>query len=277
VIQLDVLPDDVLLGIFDFYVDTVPVDPSWEPKTSIEAWQTLVHVCRRWRNLVFRSPRRLNLRLFCTTQTPVRDRLDIWPALPLVVCGIMTSSSDIIAALGQSNRVCQVIFWSSRLDEVLAPMQVPFPMLTDLELLSINRNITVIPDAFLGGSAPRLRILALTSVSFRGWPKLLLSATHLVGLCLRRVPYSRDISTEAIVTTLSMLPSLESLTLDFKCSWPYPDRESPSLPPPRRSVLPALTEFCFGGPIDYSEQLVTRIDTPQLDKMHVNLFRHTEV
>ena len=105
-IQIDVLPDDVLLGIFDFYEDTV--GPSCEPKTRIEAWQTLVHVCRRWRNLIFGSPRRLNLRLFCTPKTPARDRLDIWPALPLVVSGFMTSFSgtdNIFAALGQSNRV----------------------------------------------------------------------------------------------------------------------------------------------------------------------------
>jgi hypothetical protein len=42
-----------------------------------------VHVCRRWRHIVFGSPHRLNLELTCTGRTPTRDRLDIWPALPL--------------------------------------------------------------------------------------------------------------------------------------------------------------------------------------------------
>src|SRR6266852_504548 len=78
----DVLPDDVLLDIFDFYMkDTSyyePVEKRWHP---------LVHVCRRWRSLVFGSPRRLDLKLYCTLKTPTRDSLDIWPALPLVVSG----------------------------------------------------------------------------------------------------------------------------------------------------------------------------------------------
>ena len=41
------LPDLPLLGIFHFYVD----------KGECYA---LVHVCRKWRNVVFGSPRRLN-------------------------------------------------------------------------------------------------------------------------------------------------------------------------------------------------------------------------
>jgi hypothetical protein len=41
----------------------------------------------QWRTLVLESPRRLNLRLFCTPKTPVKDTLDVWPALPLIVEG----------------------------------------------------------------------------------------------------------------------------------------------------------------------------------------------
>src|SRR6266567_3758189 len=117
------------------------LDPLYGVKMEIEAWQLLVHVCRRWRTLVFRSPRRLNLRLFCTPRTPARDTLDVWPALPLIVRGNTTLSSgtdNVIGALGQSNRVCQVSLhlegW--QLEEVLAPMQVSFPGLTKLALSS---------------------------------------------------------------------------------------------------------------------------------------------
>ena len=53
----------------------------------IEAWHTLVHVCRKWRNIVFGSPRRLDLRLYCTEKTPVRKTLEVWPLLPIVVYG----------------------------------------------------------------------------------------------------------------------------------------------------------------------------------------------
>jgi hypothetical protein len=41
--RIDVLPDDVLLEIFDFYME----------KTKVDAWHLLVHVCRRWRCLCF--------------------------------------------------------------------------------------------------------------------------------------------------------------------------------------------------------------------------------
>jgi hypothetical protein len=124
--RIDVLPDDVLIEIFDFYVE-------------IGAWQSLVHVCRRWRSLVFGSPRRLNLRLHWTYQT--KDKLDVWPALPLTV-RVNTISKWTIAALEQSNRVCevslfQISYW--KLEDVLAAMQVSFPELTVLRLAAGSR------------------------------------------------------------------------------------------------------------------------------------------
>ena len=85
-ITFDTLPDDDLLETFDFYVDG-DMDEDFESleKPRIQEWITLAHVCRRWRTVVFQSPRRLNLRLFCTSETPARDTLDIWPPLPLVI------------------------------------------------------------------------------------------------------------------------------------------------------------------------------------------------
>src|SRR6266852_9658949 len=102
--RIDVLPDEVLLEIFDFYMVTKR-SSGGTGKTVVEAWQSLAHVCRRWRSLVFRSPRRLNLQLYCTPKTPAKDTLDLWPALPLIVWGMMTLSSgtdNITVALGQS-------------------------------------------------------------------------------------------------------------------------------------------------------------------------------
>ena len=209
VIRIDVLPDDVLLGIFDFCVGS-----SWGESKEDE-WQPLVHACRRWRSLVLESPRRLNLRLYCTPKTPARDTLDVWPALPLMVRGYytdLTSGTDnIIAALERSNRVCHVFLshlagW--QLEEVLAVMQVPFPELTYLLLASNGKTVPVIPDSFLDGSAPRLRTFILLGIPFPGLPKLLLSATHLVLLSLSDIPHSGYFSPEAIVALLSVLSSL---------------------------------------------------------------------
>ena len=135
------------------------MNPSYSVKTEIEAWQSLVHVSRRWRRLVLGSPRRLNLRLFCTPGTPARDTLDVWPALPLIVSGITDESlsgmDNVIAALGQSNCVCQVFLdlagW--QFEKVLASMQVSFPELVRMQLWSHDETPPVIPDSFLDGSA----------------------------------------------------------------------------------------------------------------------------
>jgi hypothetical protein len=166
--QIDVLPDDVLIEIFYFYVNIRAYNLYNGERGE---WIPLVHVCRRWRNLVFGSPRRLHLQLCCTPKTPVRDTLDIWPALPLIVRGDFSSSTDnVIAALGQSDRVCKIDlggYEDGILEEVLAVMQVPFPELTDLELWSLAETPPVIPDSFLAGSAPRLQYFTLSGFHFR--------------------------------------------------------------------------------------------------------------
>ena len=103
---MDVLLDDVLLVVFYFYLVKCP-----KRDKDTCRWQTLVHVCRRWRSIVFGSPRRLNLKLHFTPKMPVRDSLDVWPALPLLIQGDIYEESDvdnIIAALERSDRVCKI-------------------------------------------------------------------------------------------------------------------------------------------------------------------------
>jgi hypothetical protein len=275
--RIDVLPDDVLLEIFDFYTK---MDGEGE-KVRADAWQLLVHVCGQWRNLVFGSPRRLNLRLYCTPKTPVRDTLDVWPALPLVIDGNMALSSgtdDIIAALGQSNRVCQVYLRglaTRQLEDVLAPMQASFPELTDLQLTFDGEKVPVIPDSFLDGSAS-LRTLDLTGISFPGVPRLLLSGTHLVYLRLFNIPHSGYISPDAMVALLCALSSLKTLYLGFQSPRSFPDSETRRRPPPKSSILPSLDKFRFKGVTEYLEDLVTSIDTPLLDDMDITLFNQID-
>ena len=238
---MEVLPDEVLLGIFEFYLDSLKKTENRVVGT--EGCKSLVHVCRRWRSIVFGSPRRLDLQLACTGGT-----LDIWPAFPLVVKGLMTISGmdNIVAALGQTNRVSQVDLASNRLqlEKVLAVMQVPFPELTDLRLSALSKGDTspFIPDTFLGGSALRLRILSLDNIFFPKLPKLLLSATQLVEVFLNLGCFSP----ESIVASLSVLSSLESLKLNLRWFFSPP---IPSIPPPKRSILPALVKFHFKGQI----------------------------
>jgi len=87
-VTIRTLPDEAHLEIFSFYVDQLEVEGE-----NIEAWITLVHVCQRWRNVVFVSSHRLNLRLMCTGDRPVRKMLDIWPALPISLFDYRPKSS----------------------------------------------------------------------------------------------------------------------------------------------------------------------------------------
>ncbi len=140
----------------------------------------MVHVCRRWRILVFGSPRRLNLLLYCKTRISARKTLDIWPALPLLIRDNVseTSVDNAVALLEHSNRIRQIdltCFTTSQTDneKVWAAMQVPFPELTGLILQSRSETAPFLPDSFLGGSAPRLRYIALHGIPFPGLPNLL--------------------------------------------------------------------------------------------------------
>ncbi len=87
---INMLPDDVLLEIFHWYLDE---DPSYPNPEELEEWQTLVHVCRKWRNVVLGSPRRLNLQLLYDGRRPVKEMLDVWPPFPIA---IYVSKSEVV-------------------------------------------------------------------------------------------------------------------------------------------------------------------------------------
>ena len=285
VVTIDVLPDDVLLTIFDFYVIRYQdLDLSEilfnvpNSKWKIQSWQSLVHVCQRWRGLVFGSPRRLNLQLYCMP-TSTRKSLDVWPALPLILGGVSeseTSMDNAIAELEHSNRICQITLYcttASQVETLFTALKVPFPELAILHLSFRGlSHQPVFPDSLLGGSAPRLRYLSLTSVSFPGISNLLLSATHLVCLWLQNIPHSGYISPEAMATCLSMLKSLESFSLEFESPQSCPDQENRRSPPPTRFILPPLVSFSFKGVNEYLEDLLSRIDVPRLYQLWATFF-----
>jgi hypothetical protein len=196
--------------------------------------------------------------------------------LPIVISGNDSEEcgvDNIIAAIEQNDRVCGVELWnlpSCQMEKVLAAMREPFPALTYLDLVSKDNTEPVIPDSFLGGSAPRLRSLSLDRIPFSTLPRLLLSATNLVNLSLCDVPLSGFISPEAMVAGLSILTRLKSLWLEFQS----PLWESRRTPPPSgaRALLPALTHFEFKGFCEYFEDFVARIDTPLLDDLNLTFF-----
>jgi hypothetical protein len=283
---IDVLPDDALLVVFDFCMDQDVNQyllrlslTTNRAKKRMEVWQSLVHVCRRWRSLVFGSPRRLNLQLVCTVKTPARDTLDVWPALPLLIqdkAYPAEDSDDIILLLKHIDRVYQIglSFPVSQLDTFSAAMQETFPNMVALRLASYGDDgrAKVLPDSFLGGSAPRLRFLWLQDIPFRGLPKLLLSATHLVMISIVETPHSGYIPPERMVAALSTLTSLESFSLGFQSARSRPRQASRRPLPLTRSVLPVLIELKYEGASEYLEDLVARIDAPRLFRLYMSFF-----
>jgi hypothetical protein len=260
------LPDDILLEIFNFCRDDHPLlFPVWD-------WDLLVHICRRWRQIVFASPHSLNLKIFCTQKTPIRKHLGVWPAFPIVMDYSRSAitpddEDDILAALEEHlDRVSFVglSVTGSQLGKIAAAMQVPFPALNCLQIFFEGINELALPDGFLGGSAPTLQRIVFDRVSYPALPTLLLSTSSLVelDLGLDTISPSGYISPEAMAASFSALPMLEKLTIRFRGATSLPDRIRP--PPKPRTVLPALTSFQFRGVSEYLEDLVTRIDAPQL-------------
>lgn len=274
---IDVLPDDVLLDIFDVCLDR----PRELYIDRIKTWQRLVHVCGRWRDVIFQSPRRLNLQILCTVRTPAREMLGIWPALPLTVlvgyCPPAWSTENITSAIERRDRIYKISIGcpsSSLLESLLSMMQEPFPVLTSLNLSLYGRmaSRTRIPDSFLGGSAPDLRYLSLENVSFPALPALLCSATNLVTISLQNVPDSGYISSEAMITSLFLLTRLECLKLRFQSPRSCRGRESQHPPLPTRVDLPVLTCLEFRGVSEYLEVLVARIHPPLLNYLEITFF-----
>jgi len=267
----------VLVEIF-FYVN---INRGWDVRNP---WHALVNVCRRWRYVVYSSPRRLDLRFEYRGYGPMLEVPDAWQALPV----ILTSSPDghpssrqrwdnRVAALESEhyNRICEIDIFdmtSSRWERFTAAMQKPFPKLTYLQVsLSLYGNFMapVLPDSFLGGSAPRLRDLSFNGIPFPSMPKLLLSANGLVTLTLEDIPDSGYFSPEAMATALTVMFGLEVLRLQFRFPHFLRDPESRPLLPPTRFVLPALTELAFHGDKEYLEILLAQIDVPLLYEFYI--------
>ncbi|KAH8988435.1 hypothetical protein EDB86DRAFT_3081553 [Lactarius hatsudake] len=140
--------------------------------------------------------------------------------------------------------------------------------------MSVDRklwDIPAFPDGFLGGSTPRLQEVSLHGVPFPALPTLLSSTRDLAILRLERIPVTGYISPEAMVVCLASVTRLNTLHIEFQSPFSHPASGRICLPPETRAVLPALTDFKFQGVCEYLEELVSRIDTPQLNKTKISI------
>ena len=272
---IDILTDNVLLEIFDLYRSTHS-DTLWE-------WHLLVHVCRRWRQIIFQSPHRLDLKIRCTSTTPVRENLCIWPAFPIAIDFFIKASTetipdDAIAAFEHTDRVGYVKLDLKELPfgplaTLLATVtSKPFPVLTHLLIHVRDGFGPLLYDSFLGGSAPRLQMIHLRGITFPALQTLLLSASDLVELQLRRIPPTGYILPVAMAMCLADLPKLKTLVLRFQL---IDFTTFPIHPPPvTRTVLPALSSFEFRGTSQYLEDFVAHIDCPRLNQITIYYLIH---
>lgn len=264
------LQDEILLEIFVFWNQDF---------CAVEEWHTLVHVCQRWRQIVFASPYRLNLEILCSPGTPVRKYLRIWPDLPIILEYTYMEESitpndedNIIAALEHPDRVSFIALdlTCSLWEKIITVMQEPFPELTYLCITSEGGNAPIFPPKFLGGHVPRVEELEMEGIPFPALPILLLSASNLRRLYLSKIPPHSYISPEAMVACLATLPRLEVFSIEFQSATFHPNRMDP--PPITRAVLSALSHLTFRGASEYLEDLVARIDTPWMFNIFITYF-----
>ena len=245
---INTLPDDVLLAIFDHYRSALGAHSSW-----CQIWYTLAHVCRRWKELVLTSSRRLDVHLRCTFGTHAEDLLAYSPPLPLVLDYRYRSPrrqpnaekwtyadmDGAVVALQHLHRAREIALsapactLATLIIAMAADGTAPAPILERLELESQSTEPVLLPSRLLDGRAPpRLRRLLLSGCALPA-PALrpfLSSATSLVRLALHRIPVSVvaaaapaagsqfEIPDDDLASCVRAMPRLRSLSVSFVVS-----------------------------------------------------------
>jgi len=285
--SISVLPDDVLLEIFDFYRREDA--PAWDH----EGWYKLAHTSRRWRNIIFSCPSRLHVHLYCTYGSPVADMLSHSPPFPLIIDydGRQPLSAKdeegALLALQKHDRVRYIHLYASTtvLDKLFAAMNGPFLLLEDLELFIEHSNADEdesegdkpgrprLPQSF---QAPHLRQLDLSRVGDVTEVRLplLTSLISLVHLALVGIPTSSYLPLDYLASCLSLMPQLEYIGLVFEIYILSDDtaREPTDPPNVKQIPLPNLTGIFFQGDSSYLEGLAAQITAPHITTFNATFY-----
>ena len=303
--KIETLPDEILLEVFDCVrlaqaAISAPItlkcditdpfcfeslDPALRSNWSSEAWEwhRLIHVCRWWRSLVLASPRRLDLRLTYTFKYGfhvMKKAMESWPTLPIDVWHPSRArwyrpeyEDDASFALQHPNRIRDINLSLTRslLLKIRAQFLASFPALEYLRLELEYREAEsqpTLPVGFLGGSASRLRHIHLIGVASPTFPLVLSSARDLISLQLSSVSRRAYFSPETLSIGLSTTTRLKFLCIDFLpfASDVFRETGSEGRQPIVRAILPVLTKFYFYGNSAYLVDLISRIDSPTLER-----------
>lgn len=290
------LDDDSLLKVFSLYRPLILDESEADNNQFLDGgewnrerwWFTLVHVCRRWRLLVFESASHLRLSLVCARGTPVADMLAHSPPLPLIIDHLdqhndITAADEhgITLALQHRDRVRRIRLMKSVpiLQKLIIALDGEFPILEYLSIIhqryrrpSIEHNMRLtLPETF---RAPHLRHLVLMSFAIPIGSPLLTTMGNVVTLSLNSIPPSAYFHPNALLQRLSLMPQLEILGILFNSHFPSRDieRQLSRTPIISRAVLPNLRWFGFQGASAYLEALLPRVTMPLIERLQVSFF-----
>jgi F-box-like len=281
-LTIDDLPDELLVEIFDLY-RRANVGLSDYQLWSIKLeWFNLIHVCKRWRTVMFESSSRLDL--YFLLKPRMRGNLNTImsrhsPPLPIDIDYEYSpvqvlkpkDMGRMVAALKRPDRIRRIAL--SGKDEHLAKLfkatKCPFPALESLEL-ELRIGFMVIPATFLKGSNLHLRTLKLRHIFLPSIERLLSSAPALSSLSLE---YYSNVGPEPAMTQLlsylQVVPCLRHLGLEISCSinpLPQPTESQKSF------ALPKLTSLRYRGRSAFLNTLMAGFEAPSLREVDISLY-----
>ena len=288
-LTINVLPDDILLLVFSLCNPRGHVDKpvTWQ-------WCRLVHVCQRWRRIVFASPRYLGLVIIIGYRArtgSVRRALNCWPAFPIAIRRGTRGAfpmpdedeDDILAGLKHPDRIYEISFsisWGMLKKSQSASLAWSFPQLERLEFRGAHGFHIDPPRGFLGGSTPtshKLRHMELLKTTFPSLPQLLMANRNLVYLSLGRDLYigqrNEHISPDTLASSLSAATQLKVFHVHIRPDISNRQQRSthPASLSPNLILLPSLVEIDFKGPNGYLDDLISSIHSPVLRRIRVSI------
>ena len=293
-LTIDDIPDEVLLEIFDSYrqLFTQGHHNDWNRRPK---WFKLIHVCQRWRRIVFASSTRLSLCLVVANNNPGHMKAIFSPRIPPLPIAVdyhprkpcshyaRSNAKDlgrVLAALKRCNRVRGITFSGTGpdFDKFFKATKHRFPELKSLDLrnqLTRKPELTL-PATFLKGSAPHLRHLILHFISFTSMSQLLSSPTALIELSLGiNISYG-PFPTTSLLAHLQCMRSLRRLELRTQRTPGFIDSTMPPTKPGDIVLLPRLTCFRYQGHSLFLATLVAGFAAPSLQGVHIVLSDNTE-
>lgn len=277
------LPDELLVEIFDFYRQVIvqsyhlwPTERTWWSITL--EWFELIHVCKRWRTIMFASASRLGLCLILTPEKGGNMKTILsrhFPPLPIEIHYYRpVKTKDIgrmLAALKRPDRIRRIYLIASTalLNRFFKATKGAFPALETLELGDQNSKELKIPATFLKGPDLHLRSLKLHSISLpsASVSRLLSSTPALTNLYL---VIDTDVSPPPamsfLLSHLHGLPCLHHLDLEIKG---FTDILVQPAEPEEFSSFSKLTTFRYHGHSTFLNTLLARFAAPSLQEVNI--------